>query len=108
MPSVFSNASSDYLPPEGFTQGGQGSLKNIAKLARKAGPDFELLHHPELPEIQYYASNAVLACKYVSPLVEDNLEGVCPMLIVSSRVFTTCLTPSIPVTGCWMTVVIFF
>ncbi|KAG0206343.1 hypothetical protein BGX28_002197 [Mortierella sp. GBA30] len=83
MPSVLTNAHSDYLPAEGFTQGGQGSLKMVAKLAATLGPDDVLLHHPELPDIQYYASNAVLDCPYVSPLVEKNLEGACPMLLIA-------------------------
>ncbi|KAF9425257.1 hypothetical protein BGZ94_007692 [Podila epigama] len=83
MPSLFTNVPTDYLPAEGFTQGGQGSLKNVAKLAKMEGPDVDLLQHPDLPEIQYYASNAILACKYVSPLNEDNLEGACPMLIIA-------------------------
>lgn|SRR5689334_7664130 len=82
MPSVLLNAGSDYLPAEGFTQGGQGSLKRIAKLAEAVEADYVMQHHPDLPEIQYYASNAVLDCTYVSPLVEKNLEGACPMLVV--------------------------
>ena len=85
MPSVLLNAESDYLPAEGFTQGGQGSLKRIAKLAGAVEADYVMQHHPDLPEIQYYASNAVLDCTYVSPLVEKNLEGACPMLVVRFR-----------------------
>ncbi|KAF9124495.1 hypothetical protein BG015_005072 [Linnemannia schmuckeri] len=83
MPSVLLNAGSDYLPAEGFTQGGQGSLKRIAKLAKAVEADYVMQHHPDLPEIQYYASNAVLDCTYVSPLVEKNLEGACPMLVIT-------------------------
>ncbi|KAG0050323.1 hypothetical protein BGZ89_003880 [Linnemannia elongata] len=83
MPSVLLNAGSDYLPAEGFTQGGQGSLKRIAKLAEAVEADYVMQHHPDLPEIQYYASNAVLDCTYVSPLVEKNLEGACPMLVIT-------------------------
>ncbi|KAF9133987.1 hypothetical protein BGW39_008474 [Mortierella sp. 14UC] len=83
MPSVLLNSGSDYLPAEGFTQGGQGSLKRIAKLAEAVEADYVMQHHPDLPEIQYYASNAVLDCTYVSPLVEKNLEGACPMLVIT-------------------------
>ncbi|KAG0272820.1 hypothetical protein BGZ95_011399 [Linnemannia exigua] len=83
MPSVLLNSGSDYLPAEGFTQGGQGSLKKIAKLAEAVEADYVMQHHPDLPEIQYYASNAVLDCTYVSPLVEKNLEGACPMLVIT-------------------------
>lgn len=83
MPSLLSNARSDYLPAEGFTQGGQASLQRLAKLAATISPEDDLLHHPELPDIQYYASNAVLGCPYVSPLVTKNFEGLCPMLVVS-------------------------
>ncbi|KAF9084680.1 hypothetical protein BGX29_002437 [Mortierella sp. GBA35] len=83
MPSVLLNAGSDYIPAEGFTQGGQGSLKRIATLARTVKADYVMQHHPDLPEIQYYASNAVLDCPYVSPLVEKNMDGVCPMLVIS-------------------------
>ncbi|KAF9901335.1 hypothetical protein EC991_006262 [Linnemannia zychae] len=83
MPSVLLNWGSDYLPAEGFTQGGQGSLKRISKLAEAVEPDYIMQHHPDLPEIQYYASNAVLDCTYVSPLVEKNLEGACPMLVIT-------------------------
>ncbi|KAF8945872.1 hypothetical protein BGZ47_001831 [Haplosporangium gracile] len=83
MPSVLLNAGSDYLPAEGFTQDGQGSLKRIAKLAEAVAADYVMQHHPDLPEIQYYASNAVLDCTYVSPLVEKNLEGACPMLVIT-------------------------
>jgi acetyl esterase/lipase len=86
MPSVLTNAYSDYLPAEGFTQGGQGSLKNVAKLASTVDPDDDILKHPDMPEVQYYASNAVLSCPYVSPLVEKSLEGACPMLVVSTTV----------------------
>ena len=82
MPSVLLNSESDYLPAEGFTQGGQGSLKKVAKLAATLDDDYAMHNHPDLPEIQYYASNAVLDCTYVSPLVEKNLEGACPMLVV--------------------------
>ncbi|KAG0243238.1 hypothetical protein BGX31_010959 [Mortierella sp. GBA43] len=82
MPSVLTNAYSDYLPAEGFTQGGQGSLKNVAKLASTVDPDDDILKHPDMPEVQYYASNAVLSCPYVSPLVEKSLEGACPMLVI--------------------------
>ncbi|KAF9359508.1 hypothetical protein BGX26_012141 [Mortierella sp. AD094] len=82
MPSVLTNVDSDYLPSAGFTQGGQGSLKRISKLAATIDSKDVFLHHPELPEIQYYASNAVLDCSYVSPLLEKNLEGTCPMLLI--------------------------
>ncbi|KAF9107023.1 hypothetical protein BGX27_008915 [Mortierella sp. AM989] len=82
MPSVLTNVYSDYLPVAGFTQGGQGSLKEISKLAATVDSNEMFLHHPELPEIQYYASNAVLDCTYVSPLLEKNLEGTCPMLVI--------------------------
>lgn len=83
MPSLLTNAFSDYLPEEGFTQGGQGSLRRVAKLASTVHPDDDLLTHPDMPEIQYYASNAVLDCPYVSPLTEKSLEGACPMLVVN-------------------------
>ncbi|CAO3570611.1 unnamed protein product [Mortierella alpina] len=83
MPSLLSNARSDYLPAEGFTQGGQASLQKLAKLAATLKPDDVLLHHPELPDIQYYASNAVLDCPYVSPLVTKSLEGLCPILVIA-------------------------
>lgn len=94
MPSVLLNAGSDYLPAEGFTQGGQGSLRRIARLAEAVEADYVMQHHPDLPEIQYYASNAVLDCTYVSPLVEKNLEGACPMLVVRfvfNWVYGSCL-----------------
>ncbi|KAG0277858.1 hypothetical protein BGZ97_009826, partial [Linnemannia gamsii] len=83
MPSVLLNAGSDYLPAEGFTQGGQGSLKRIAKLAESVEADYVIQHHPDLPDIQYYANNAVLDCTYVSPLVEKSMEGACPMLVIT-------------------------
>ncbi|ORY98279.1 Alpha/Beta hydrolase protein [Lobosporangium transversale] len=83
MPSLLTNNNSDYLPEEGFTQGGQGSLGKIAALAATLDTEDNLLNHPELPEIQYYATNALLACPYVSPLVADNLEGTCPMLVIA-------------------------
>ncbi|GJJ79257.1 epsilon-lactone hydrolase [Entomortierella parvispora] len=83
MPSVFSNVRSDYLPAEGFTQGGQGSIRRVAKLAATIKPDDIVLHHPELPSIQYYASNVALDCPYVSPLCEKNLDGTCPMLVIA-------------------------
>jgi hypothetical protein len=83
MPSVLSNVRSDYLPAEGFNQGGQGSIQRVAEVASKTNPGDILLHHPELPRIQYYATNVALDCTYVSPLCEQNLEGVCPMLVVS-------------------------
>ncbi|KAF9929325.1 hypothetical protein FBU30_001686 [Linnemannia zychae] len=81
MPSVLLNSGTDYLPAEGITHGGQGSLQKIAKLAVAVEANYSMQNHPELPRIQYYASNAVLDCTYVSPLVEKNLEGICPMLI---------------------------
>ncbi|KAF9563281.1 hypothetical protein EC968_004894 [Mortierella alpina] len=83
MPSLLSNAGSDYLPAEGFTQGGQASLQRLAKLAATSSPEDVLLHHPELPDIQYYASNVVLDCPYVSPLVAENFQGLCPMLVIA-------------------------
>ncbi|KAK3809559.1 MAG: Alpha/Beta hydrolase protein [Benniella sp.] len=83
MPSLLTNTNSDYLPSEGFTQGGEGSLRRVAKLASTLHPDEDLLNHPDMPEVQYYANNAVLHCPYVSPLVEKSLEGACPMLVIA-------------------------
>ncbi|KAF9584170.1 hypothetical protein BGW38_007341 [Lunasporangiospora selenospora] len=83
MPSVLTNAPSDYLPAEGFTQGGQGSLTKVAKLAASMKPGENVLHHPDLPEIQHYATNAVLGCPYVSPVVVNSLEGTCSMLVIA-------------------------
>ncbi|KAG0053304.1 hypothetical protein BGZ83_001343 [Gryganskiella cystojenkinii] len=83
MPSVLTNARSDYLPAEGFTQGGQGSLKRIARLAATTQPEDTILHHPELPKIQYYATNAALDCNYVSPLIDKSVDGACPMLLIT-------------------------
>ncbi|KAG0010346.1 hypothetical protein BGZ80_001572 [Entomortierella chlamydospora] len=82
MPSILTNAGSDYLPSDGFTQGGQSSIKKMSELAASIGSKDVLLHHPELPEIQYYASNVILECSYVSPLLEKNFEGTCPMLLI--------------------------
>ncbi|KAG0289048.1 hypothetical protein BGZ98_004010 [Dissophora globulifera] len=83
MPSVLTNATSDYLPSEGFTQGGLGSIRRLGKLAASMGPNDVLLEHPDLPDLQYYATNAVLSCSYVSPLVEKSLEGACSMLLIA-------------------------
>lgn len=63
-------------------------------MAEAVEADYVMQHHPDLPEIQYYASNAVLDCTYVSPLVEKNMEGACPMLVVCfafNWVYGSCL-----------------
>ncbi|KAI1321066.1 hypothetical protein EDD11_008647 [Mortierella claussenii] len=83
LPSVLTNSRSDYIPEEGFTQGGRGSVKKLAQLATAIGMDEILLKHPDIPEIQYYATNAVLDCPYVSPLVVKSLEGASPMLVIA-------------------------
>lgn len=85
MPSVQENTSTDYLPAEGFTHGGHSSMKKLAKVILAAVSTEEEKMPSGLPAIQHYTNNNLLHCKYVSPLLEDNLEGTCPILIVSSR-----------------------
>ncbi|KAF9112801.1 hypothetical protein BGX27_002802 [Mortierella sp. AM989] len=84
MPSIVENTGTDYLPAEGFTHGGKASLKNIAKLMASAvaGQSEESLHE-KIPLVQHYTNNKLLNCKYVSPLLEDNLEGICPVMILA-------------------------
>ncbi|KAF9195809.1 hypothetical protein BGZ49_002972 [Haplosporangium sp. Z 27] len=84
MPSVTENTSTDYLPAEGFTHGGHASLKKIAKVVMSvpAGLEDESLHQ-KLPLVQHYTNNKLLHCKYVSPILEDNLEGACPIMIIA-------------------------
>ncbi|KAG0299134.1 hypothetical protein BGZ98_010309 [Dissophora globulifera] len=83
MPSVIENTSTDYLPPDGFTHGGQSSLKKLAKIVLAAdGVDDDTLLQ-SLPEVQHYTNNRLLHCKYVSPLLEDNLEGTCPIMMIA-------------------------
>jgi len=82
MPSVLANAPSDYLPAEGFTQGGEASLKKLAKLVAKVTGDDENAIMQTLPTLQYYANNSLLHSKYVSPVLEDNLDGACPIMLV--------------------------
>lgn len=83
MPSVLENTATDYLPAEGFTHGGGASLKKLAKVAvESAGEDQNTLLE-KLPPIQHYTNNKLLGCKYVSPVLESNLEGCCPIMLVS-------------------------
>lgn len=83
MPSVLENTATDYLPAEGFTHGGGASLKKVAKLAlASAGDDQDALLE-KLPPIQHYTNNKLLGCKYVSPVLETNLKGCCPIMLVS-------------------------
>lgn len=84
MPSIQENTATDYLPSEGFTHGGDASLKKLAKMVLAAmGTTKGEKIPPGLPAIQHYTNNNLLHCKYVSPVLEDNLEGTCPILIVS-------------------------
>lgn len=82
MPSVLTNAPSDYLPADGFTQGSEASLKKLAKLVAKVSGDDESAIMQTLPSVQYYANNSLLHSKYVSPVLEDNLDGACPIMLV--------------------------
>ncbi|KAF9359168.1 hypothetical protein BGX34_008518 [Mortierella sp. NVP85] len=82
MPSVQENTSTDYLPAEGFTHGGHSSMKKLAKVIL-AAVDAEEKIPSGLPAIQHYTNNNLLHCKYVSPVLEDNLEGTCPILIIA-------------------------
>ena len=87
MPSCLDNALSDYLPSNGFTQGGQSTVKELAKLITDVqdGDEEAILQDllKKFPAMQYYAHNGLLTCKYVSPILEENLEGTCPIMIVS-------------------------
>ncbi|CAO3567432.1 unnamed protein product [Mortierella alpina] len=83
MPSVLDNALSDYLPSEGFTHGGQSSLKKLAKLVADVQDEEEEVLLQKFPAMQHYAHNGLLNCKYVSPILEDNLEGTCPIMIIA-------------------------
>ncbi|KAF9437306.1 hypothetical protein BGZ76_001255 [Entomortierella beljakovae] len=83
MPSVVENTNTCYLPP-GFTQPGDASVQNLAKLAKKITEDkHDKLHLQEIPFVHYYAHNKLLDCKYVSPVLENNLEGMCPIMIIA-------------------------
>ncbi|KAG0201466.1 hypothetical protein BGX28_005719 [Mortierella sp. GBA30] len=83
LPSVLDNTLSDYLPSEGFTHGGQSSLKKVAKIAATfAGEDEESLLK-KFPALQHYAHNGLLNCKYVSPILEEDLQGTCPIMIIA-------------------------
>ncbi|KAF9945716.1 hypothetical protein BGZ65_010454 [Modicella reniformis] len=83
MPSILVNVLTDYLPSEGFTHGGQSSLKKVAKVVLKAVGTEEEAMPSTLPALQHYTNNNLLHCKYVSPVLEDNLEGTCPILIIA-------------------------
>ncbi|GJJ75280.1 epsilon-lactone hydrolase [Entomortierella parvispora] len=83
MPSVLANAPSDYLPADGFTQGSEASLKNLAKLVANATGNDERAILQTLPSVQYYANNSLLHSKYVSPVMEENLEGACPIMLIA-------------------------
>ncbi|KAI8606509.1 Alpha/Beta hydrolase protein [Dissophora ornata] len=83
MPSVLENAVSDYLPSEGFTHGGQASLKKMAKVVVAAVGSDEQSVLQTLPAVQHYTNNQLLHCKYVSPVLEDSLDGVCPIMIIA-------------------------
>ncbi|KAG0329044.1 hypothetical protein BG004_002425 [Podila humilis] len=83
MPSLLHNAPSDYLPAGGFTQDKNASLQEVAKLAATLNVE-ELVHlHEQLPPVQYYTNNKMLDCKYVSPILENNLQGCCPIMIIA-------------------------
>ncbi|KAG0261020.1 hypothetical protein BG011_001439 [Mortierella polycephala] len=83
LPSVLDNSISDYLPPDGFSHGGNGSLKKLAKvLVSETNDDGDAVLH-KLPPVQHYTHNALLDCKYVSPILEDNLDGACPIMLVA-------------------------
>ncbi|KAF9355666.1 hypothetical protein BGX26_006256 [Mortierella sp. AD094] len=84
MPSLVENTTTDYLPADGFTHGGEASLKKIAKVVMSASEEFDeesILQ--KLPHVQHYTNNKLLNCKYVSPILEDNLEGTCPIMILT-------------------------
>lgn len=83
MPSVLENASSDYLPSNGFTQGSEASLKKLAKVVVASPHEDEQAILQSFPSLQYYANNSLLGSKYVSPVLEDNLERACPIMLVS-------------------------
>ncbi|KAG0363477.1 Alpha/Beta hydrolase protein [Gamsiella multidivaricata] len=83
MPSVLENTLSDYLPSEGFSHGGQASLKKLAKVVVAAVGTDEDTVLQSLPAVQHYTNNRLLHCKYVSPILEDNLEGACPILMIA-------------------------
>ncbi|KAF9174828.1 hypothetical protein BGX21_009125 [Mortierella sp. AD011] len=84
MPSVIENTTTDYLPANGFTRGDESSLKNIAKVVKSAqGKLDEESILQNLPHVQIYTNNRLLNCKYVSPILEDNLEGTCPIMILT-------------------------
>ncbi|KAG0262309.1 hypothetical protein DFQ27_002438 [Actinomortierella ambigua] len=83
MPSLIENAGTDYLPADGFSQGDQGSLRQLAKSILNLPGEDDFHRRPELPTIQYYTQNAMLDCKYVSPILETDLKGACPIMIVS-------------------------
>ncbi|KAG0046993.1 hypothetical protein BGZ83_007875 [Gryganskiella cystojenkinii] len=83
MPSILENAPSDYLPADGFTHGDEASLKNLAKLVAKAIGNDENAILQTLPPVQIYANNALLGCKYVSPVLENNLDGACPIMLIA-------------------------
>ncbi|KAG0260543.1 hypothetical protein BGZ95_004400 [Linnemannia exigua] len=83
MPSVLENTATDYLPAEGFTHGGGASLKKMAKVAHTSVGDDQDALLEKLPPIQHYTNNKLLSCKYVSPVLETNLEGTCPIMLIA-------------------------
>jgi len=82
MPSVLGNAPTDYLPAKGFTKDSNSSLQSAAKLAATLAEDSDVHLHEQFPQIQYYTNNKMLDCKFVSPVLENNLDGACPIMIV--------------------------
>ncbi|ORZ23752.1 Alpha/Beta hydrolase protein [Lobosporangium transversale] len=84
MPSLLENTASDYLPAEGFSHGGQASLKKLAKAIVQVTPglDDDMIMQ-KLPTVQHYTNNRLLRCKYVSPVLEDDLAGTCPIMIIA-------------------------
>jgi hypothetical protein len=54
-------------------------------LAEAVEADYVMQYHPDLPDTQYYASNAVLEWTYVSSLVEKSMQGNCSMFVVLVR-----------------------
>ncbi|KAF9929025.1 hypothetical protein FBU30_001934 [Linnemannia zychae] len=85
MPSFLDNAASDYLPAGNFSHDKGASLKNLAKAAAAVAGEDQTVLLERVPQIHHYANNKLLGCKYVSPILEDNLEGTCPIMLIAGE-----------------------
>lgn len=101
LPSIISNISTDYLPASGFSHKYSQALdydrlpqfqaSALGPLGKAVSKNASTILKEDLDRVQFYAPNAALKMRYVSPVFDElEFRGLPPLLLVSNRKYFNC------------------